>query len=675
MSFAAGEADSLALEIDWPIGGCTRLWVRPGRVYEVSEAHESDSTADTPCPSSDSTVEAPGNPRPGTVGSGGRTPKGDIRAPVFSDVTDSLGHRHHDSSFEDFRRQPLVPYRLSELGPGISWQDVDGDGDADLLIPGGRDGRLAFYRNDGGQLRPVEPSGARWREPANQDQTSALSVPAADGGGSDLLVGVMAYETEESSAVPDVPAVRRYRLRTGAGRAGSGAVVAGSRSVPGPLALADMDEDGDLDLFVGYRVFPAAYPIPPSSRLYRNEGGTFVLDEGWSSALQGVGMVTSALFMDLENDGDPDLAVATEWGPVRVFRNEGGGLREVTADLGLGDLTGRWNGLAAGDLDGDGRQDLVVTGWGTNTEYGRVTEGSDPLLVYFGLFDSNSSLDVMLARRDTALDGPAPLRGWQWLGPALPGVTERVADSQDFARSTVDELLRLPRDNVSRLEAAELRHLVLMNRRGTFEARPLPMVAQIAPAFGVTVADLDGDGREDVALAQNFSGIPPGDGPYRSGRSLWLRGDGNGGFLPLPDSVSSLWIYGDGRGLATADYDGDGRTDLAVGQHASATKIFRNVGAQPGLRVRLRGSPGNPDAVGATVRVVYEDGSVGPVREIRAGTGHRSADSPVPVLGLAEAPEAIRVRWPGGEVTETRVPAGAGEVVARMPGSGPGGGT
>ncbi len=666
LSFAAGEADTLQLAVRWPDGSCTGLPLVPGRLYEVRQpsagGKEASSRGEGGSPDGTDGCPAgglaPGPPAATSDGGGGAH---GTSTPMFRDRTAELGHEHVDRPFEDFDRQPLVPYRLSELGPGVSWQDLDGDGWPELVVPAGRGGQLAVFSNRGGELVRRDPE----LDDAVQDQTTALAVPGPGGGGgaaSDLLVGTFAYET---SSPAQIPAVRRIGLAAGGARTET--AVPGARSAAGPLALADVDGDGDLDLFVGHRAYGSAYPVPPNSRMYRNEDGRFVADDGWSSALQGTGMVTSALFTDLEGDGWPDLVLATEWGPIRVFRNDSGRLREATGELGLDDLTGRWNGLAAGDLDGDGRPDLVATSWGTNTEYGRVTPGTDPLLAYFGLFDDNSSLDVLLARRDTAVDGPAPLRGWEWLRPTLPGIRSRVENYEHFSGMTVDDLLGLPREGVSRLEARELRHLVLLNRGGSFEARPLPMEAQIAPAFGVAVTELDGDGREDVVLTQNLSGVPPGQGPYRAGRSLWLKGDGSGGFEALPDSVSALGVYGDGRGLAVADYDGDGRTDVAVGQHRRPTRLFRNVGAEPGLRVRLEGPPSNPNAVGASIRVVYADGSRGPAREVRAGGSHWSAHGPVQVMGLAGEPEAVWVRWPGGEESEVAVPAGAGEVTATVP--------
>ena len=148
---------------------------------------------------------------------------------------------------------------------------------------------------------------------------------------------------------------------------------------------------------------------------------------------------------------------------------------------------------------------------------------------------------------------------------------------------------------------------------------------------------------------------------------MWLAGDGSGALEPLSASETGVAVYGDPRGAALADYDGDGRTDLVVSQNGAATLLFHNVGAEPGLRVRLLGPPGNPHGVGASLRVLYAAGA-GPLREVQAGSGYWSQNGVVQVLGLREPPRAIQVRWPGGEVTETPVLEGVTELEIPMPG-------
>jgi hypothetical protein len=184
--------------------------------------------------------------------------------------------------------------------------------------------------------------------------------------------------------------------------------------------------------------------------------------------------------------------------------------------------------------------------------------------------------------------------------------------------------------------------------------------------FGIVVGDLDGDGADDLFLAQNFFEVAADMSRLDGGRGLWLRGDGRGGFVPMPAAESGLALYGEGRGAALCDFDHDGRADLAVGQNSYTTRLFHNVGGKVGLRVRLQGPGANPEGIGAVLRVAYADGRLGPAREIHAGAGYWSQDAAVQVLGLAGEAEALVVRWPGGSTTRTPIPRGAREIVAAM---------
>ena len=204
--------------------------------------------------------------------------------------------------------------------------------------------------------------------------------------------------------------------------------------------------------------------------------------------------------------------------------------------------------------------------------------------------------------------------------------------------------------------------MVFLNRGDHFEAVALPAEAQWAPAFGICVADMDGDGAEDLFLSQNFFAMNPETGRQDAGRGLWLKGDGQGGFKAMPGQQSGIEVYGEQRGCAVADYDGDGRVDLVVSQNGAQTRLYRNVGARPGLRVRLKGPAANPTAIGAALRLEYGAARKGPVREIHAGSGYLSQDAAVQVLGMSEAPTALWVRWPGGKEMSVKLSPQAREV-------------
>jgi hypothetical protein len=183
----------------------------------------------------------------------------------------------------------------------------------------------------------------------------------------------------------------------------------------------------------------------------------------------------------------------------------------------------------------------------------------------------------------------------------------------------------------------------------------------------VLVSDFDGDGHEDIFLSQNFFDVQSEMHRLDAGRGLLLRGDGTGKLRAISGEDSGVKIYGEQRGAALCDYDTDGRVDLAVTQNGAETKLYHNVGAKQGLRVKLRGAPGNPQGIGAVVRLGFGE-RWGAAREIHAGSGYWSQDSAVPVMATPQVPTRIQIRWPGGKTVTGNVPDQAKEIIVDLNG-------
>ena len=176
-------------------------------------------------------------------------------------------------------------------------------------------------------------------------------------------------------------------------------------------------------------------------------------------------------------------------------------------------------------------------------------------------------------------------------------------------------------------------------------------------SFGRALADLHragapSYGREDrrTTGSRRLPNDPSATWPefYATRRLLPLaeRHRAQGGFKPLSATESGIRVFGEQRAAAVSDFDGDGRVNLAVTQNGAETKLYHNAGAKPGLRVRLRGLAGNPDGVGACIRLVHGE-NMGPAREIHAGSGYWSQDGAVQVLA-GGLPARVWTRWPGG---------------------------
>jgi hypothetical protein len=261
-----------------------------------------------------------------------------------------------------------------------------------------------------------------------------------------------------------------------------------------------------------------------------------------------------------------------------------------------------------------------------------------------------------------------PRRQFMAMADSLPFLHELFASHKAYSEATLAQTLGDRAVLSRRVTAATLASIAFLNTGNGFKPVELPREAQFAPAFSVNVADFDGDGNEDVFLSQNFFDAQPETARLDAGLGLWLQGDGTGRLVAVSSARSGIRATGEQRGAALGDYDEDGRIDLVLAQNGAQTKLYHNTGATPGLRVNLVGPPGNPQAIGAVLRLQFQNRQ-GPAREIHAGSGYWSQDSLTPVLATPTPPLALWVRWPGGRVTTTPVPANAKAITVNAAGT------
>lgn len=618
--FAASENNpSHELTVTWPGGGTTTISdMKANRIYEVEEPDQySLETSDT----------------------------GNKQTPVlFKDISERINHNHSENEFDDSRFQQLLPIKLSRLGPGISWIDYNRDGNEDLVISAAKDDRTSIFQNTGdGYFKNVAIEG--FNETAPGDQTAILGW--SEKSGVTMLAGSMNYE----QGSVNVSSATAYSLS--GNEVMETGELPGVLSTTGPLAAADYNGDGAIDLFVGGRFTPAEYPKNANSRLFTKENGTFRLDEENSGILNEIGMVTGAVFTDYDGDGDQDLLLSRAWDSLVLLKNNNGNFEDHTEAVGLDSFKGWWNGLATGDFNNDGRPDIIATNRGLNSAY--QLDSSKPLKMFHGDFDRDNRYEIMEAYYNDNSRAYVPRRSLNVLAEPLPPVTRSIQSYTQFANATLTELFRTDLENIPSKEINTLRSMLFINRGESFESRTLPVEAQLSAAFAAVVADYDNDGNEDIFLSQNLFALPELFPRQDAGRGLLLKGDGNGDFESMSGTVTGLKIYGEQRGAAAADFNKDGKVDLAVSQNGNATKLYLNRGEKAGLNIQLSGPTENRSAIGSGIRIVYEGGGKGPYREIQAGSGYWSQNGYIQVMGFESKPKAIEVKWFDGTVETVKV--------------------
>lgn len=485
---------------------------------------------------------------------------------LFADVTSQVvpeGAVHKENRYNDFDHEPLLMRHLSTESPRIIKGDVNQDGREDFLLLGAKnDEDKLFIQQANGTFK--RKTSMAFSISKGFESTCGAFFDHDGDGDLDIMLGAGGNEYQEGGKF----LILRYFRNEG-----NGEFVIDNQRIPqivgnfSTLEVADIDGDGDMDMFLGARCIPGNYGLPPRNFLFKNENGSW--QDITPESIGGLGMVTDASWNDIDGDADPDLVVTGDWASIQVFRNNGGilGSAEVIPNSG-----GWWNRIEPADLDGDGDTDFVLGNWGTNTKL--KASPQKPVTMHVNDFDRNGKSEFIISWYPPLENQSYPFATKQEITAQLPHLRKKILMYDDYAKSTYESLFTPEeRQNAITWKATELRTSVLWNNGGSFTLKPLPVEAQVAPVFGIATGDFNQDGKTDIFLGGNFYNLKPQVGRHDASRGVLLAGTGNSGFQLLPHTDSGIFVKGEVRD-AVAIQVGD-QTLLLVARNNDELVVFR----------------------------------------------------------------------------------------------------
>ncbi|MFP4340727.1 MAG: VCBS repeat-containing protein [Cyclobacteriaceae bacterium] len=463
----------------------------------------------------------------------------------------SWNFTHRENAFSDFDRDRLLFHMRSTLGPRLAVGDVNGDGLEDFYIGGARDqaGALMVQQADG-SFRSV--SEETFAADALSEDTDAVFFDADGDGDEDLYVCSGGNEFPTSSSA----LIDRLYFNEGGSFVKSDQILPSFRfESSGTVAATDYDQDGDVDLFVGIRLQPFAFGVPVNGYLLQNDGsGKFKnISKSHAPGLEKAGLISDAVWLDVEGDGDEDLLIAGEWMSPKLFVNEAGKLTEQTQAAGLADYSGWWNSLTVADIDGDGDKDVIAGNHGLNSRI-KASPG-EPAEMWVKDFDRNGTLEQIITTYNEGKAYPLVLR--HDLVEQMPGLKKRYLKYKDYKEQQVADIFgeEALKDAIHQ-QASHLQTSVFINEGGKFIVKALPVEAQFSPVYAAVAEDVDGDGKIDIILGGNLYEAKPEVGRYDGSYGLLLKGDGNGEFKAVPSRNSGLMLKAAVRDMAIFNIDG-----------------------------------------------------------------------------------------------------------------------
>jgi hypothetical protein len=515
--------------------------------------------------------------------------------PLFKNVTATTGlhYKDEENDFIDFNYQRTLPHKFSQYGPAFCVGDANGDGLEDVFITGsGEYPETWFWQQPNGGFKTEK---VQYKKAGNikEEDSGALLFDADGDGDNDLyIVRGSGQFPEGDSVYQDVLCVNNGQGKFSVSPDALPLIRANGSCVK----AADYDGDGDLDLFVGSRVLPRAYPFPDRCFLLRNDSGGkdqprfSDVTEATCPALLKPGMISDAIWTDFNGDGAPDLILAGEFMPLKFFANKNNRLEDITDQTGLANYSGWWSSLAGADLDNDGDMDYIAGNFGENLYFQCTSK--EPIRVYGKDFDKNTSIDPFIScywRDSLSKRHEYFYHSREDMVKQMPPIRKKVNTYGAYGLATVQDLFsKSELEGALILPANHLQTSIVENLgNGKFALHVLPNEAQTAPVFGILPYDVDGDERLDLLLCGNDYGMELQQGRADAFNGLVLLNKGNWQFAPVNMEKSHFVVPKEGRGLATILIGKDREMVLAA-QNRDSLKVFQRMQAPAGQLVRLQ---------------------------------------------------------------------------------------
>jgi hypothetical protein len=432
----------------------------------------------------------------------------------------NLLYKHVENPFNEFDREPLIPFMVSREGPALAVGDANGDGLDDVFIGSSKGNKSAiFFQRAGGKFE--KSNQPELDDDSTYEDVDATWIDVNNDGKTDLVVatGGNEYYGNDPFQQPRLYLNDGHEQFKKLDHAFDNIFLTASCVVP-----YDFNGDGYPDLFIGGRAVPWEYGKIPQSYLLVNDGHGHFKDvtSQYCSDLSNVGFVRSALWYDLNKDGRKDLLVTTEWGGIYAFINENGSFKKIT----LTEKKGWWNFVLPVDLKGDGNIDLIAGNEGLNNRLTASPE--EPVRLYYNDFDDNGKKEQVLTYY---LEGhELPFANKDELQKQIPIIKKRFLYAADFAKASLDDIFSEEKlKNASILSADYFANSVLLNSGDlNFTAKPLPWLAQLSPYKDGIIVNANNDNLPDILLVGNFydNNIQMGRNDADFGTMLINKGNG-----------------------------------------------------------------------------------------------------------------------------------------------------